>query len=286
MASPARRRLLLAAALTAAGASRHAHGMAPTRSEFRTSDGVRLSLLEAGRRGPQPSVLLLPGWGMPASLWTETLRALAPQRHAVALDPRGQGESEVPPNGYTIERRVADLAELIARLERVVLVGWSLGVLESLHYAHLHGEDRLAGLVLVDNSVGEPPAPKPTDFLKRLRADRAATLDRFVRGMFAAPPPESLIAEVTRSALRTSLEQSIALLSYPLPREHWRNIARALRVPLAYLVTRRFAEQAQNLKAARPATTIEVFDGAGHALFIDQPARFGASLDAFLSRLA
>ena len=38
-------------------------------------------------------------------------------------------------------------------------MGWSLGVLDSLAYVSAHGDDRLAGLVLVDNSVGEEPAP-------------------------------------------------------------------------------------------------------------------------------
>ena len=43
----------------------------------------------------------------------------------------------------------------------VLLVGWSLGVLDALAYVHTHGDAALAGLVLVDNSVGEEPAPVP-----------------------------------------------------------------------------------------------------------------------------
>lgn len=274
-----------------AGAVAAASGIAPTRAaslsrrDFRTSDAVRLSLLEAGAAAGKPVVLFVPGWGMPASIWSETLAVVAPAARAVALDPRGQGESDVPDHGYTIERRVADLAELIESLDRVVVVAWSLGVLETLHYVHLHGEQRLAGIVLVDNSVGEPPAPKPSDFLQRLRADRAATMDRFVRGLFTTPQPEARIEEIRRSALRTRLEQSIALLSYPLPREHWRGIARNVRQPLAYWVTPRFAAQAASLKTARPATMTQVFEPAGHALFVDQPAAFHAALSAFLNQV-
>ena len=43
----------------------------------------------------------------------------------------------------------------------VVVVGWSLGVLDTLAYVHTHGDALIAGLVLVDNSVGEEPAPVP-----------------------------------------------------------------------------------------------------------------------------
>lgn len=257
------------------------------RQELRTSDNVRLSLLASSAAAADRTTLVfVPGWGMPASIWAETLRYFGPRYRCVALDPRGQGESEIPAQGYSVDRRAADIAELLSRFDRAVLVGWSLGVLESLHCMRAGEPDNLAAMVLVDNSVGEPPAPKATDFLNRLRADREATVDRFVRGMFATPPTEARIEEIKRSVLRTSLEQSIALLSYPLPREHWRNIARGLRKPLAYFVTPRFAEQARNLKTARPATTVEVFDGAGHALFVDQAARFNASLDALLSKLA
>lgn len=279
--------LLAAAAASATRAASTAPPPAPQRREFRTSDGVRLSLLATPADDSRRATLVfVPGWGMPATVWGPTMAELASRHPCIALDPRGQGESDTPDRGYTIERRAADLAEVIAPLERVVLVAWSLGVLEALHAVHLYGHDRLAALVLVDNSVGEPPPPAPTDFLKRLRADRAATVDRFARGLFATPQPEERIDEIKRSMLKTRLEHSIALLSYPLPREHWRDITRAFPKPLAYLITPRFAAQAQNLKAARPATQIEVFEGAGHALFVDQAERFSAVLGAFVRAAA
>ena len=41
--------------------------------------------------------------------------------------------------------------------------------------------------------------------------------------------------------------------------------------------------QAETLRRNRKDTTIEVFGGAGHALFVDDPRRFNASLAAFLA---
>ena len=71
----------------------------------------------------------------------------------MALDPRGQGDSDIPPSGYEPFRRGADIGNLIQSLggRRVLLlVGWSLGVLDSLAYVHeargrasaRHGADR------------------------------------------------------------------------------------------------------------------------------------------------
>ncbi len=63
-----------------------------------TSDGVTLSYLEtapAAAGGPL-TIVLLPGWCMPASIWQAQLPALGAHYRTLALDPRGQGESEVP----------------------------------------------------------------------------------------------------------------------------------------------------------------------------------------------
>ncbi len=286
-----RRRLLAAAAGGALGAvvgpgAATAAAADPRRGSFRTGDGVVLRWLETGPSAPAaPTLVLVPGWCMPAFIWEAQLTAFGERWRTLAFDPRGQGDSEAPAQGYTADRRADDLHELLAPLGPVVLVGWSLGGLEALHYLHRHGEERLAGLVLVDHSVGEPPAPRAGDFLQRLRADRRAALDRFVRGMFRHPPPEKEIDRIETAALRMPLEGSLALLSYPYPREHWRRLAVGCTRPLAYLVTPNFAAQAGNLQRERPGTLVEVFEHAGHALFVDEAARFNESVRGFVTGL-
>jgi non-heme chloroperoxidase len=254
-------------------------------SFFVASDGVRLHVLEAGPAERSPAIAFVPGWSMPADIWRAQLESLGTRYRVAALDPRGQGRSEIARAGYTADRRAADIAEFVTRYPRAVLVGWSLGALESLHYVHAHGEANLAGLVLVDSSVGEPPAPRPSNFRRELKRDRAAALDRFVRAMFRTPRPDAELAALSESASRLPLDASLALLAYPYPREHWRAAAHRVKVPLLYVVTPQFAEQAKNLKRNRPTTEIAVFEGAGHALFVDEPVRFNALLADFVSRL-
>ena len=129
---------------------------------FITSDGVRLHYLDAGPRGAK-ILLFVPGWTMPAWIWAPQIAAFSRQYHVVAFDPRGQGDSDAPATGYEPVRRGQDIADLITHLAPVpvVVVGWSLGVLDTLAYVHTHGDALIAGLVLVDNSVGEDPAPVP-----------------------------------------------------------------------------------------------------------------------------
>ncbi len=253
------------------------------------SDGVALSVIEAVGEGSSgaPTIALIPGWCMSAWLWQPQLDALSAHYPVIALDPRGQGESDVPDSGYTFERRAADIHEFLQPFKNVVLVGWSLGALEVLEYAHRFGEDRLAGMVLVDSSVGELPVPPPGGgFLDELRKNRDKTLDGFVREMYAKPRPEHEITVLLKDIKRMSLANSIALLSSGIPREHWKEIAHAFRKPLLYVVTPQFEEQARNLEKNRPGTRIEIFSDAGHALFVDKAERFNALMLEFVAELS
>ena len=111
---------------------------------------------------------------MPAGIWRSQLGGFGSRYHTLAVDPRGQGESEVPAAGYTAERRATDLKEFLEPHFRVLLIGWSLGAIESLQFVHMFGADRLAALVLVDSSVGEGPASK-TGGNFNLKKNRPAT---------------------------------------------------------------------------------------------------------------
>ena len=173
------------------------------------------------------------------------------------------------------------------RIRNVLLVGWSLGALEALQYIHMFGADRLAGLVLVDSSVGEEPAPPPGGtFLQSLRDDR----EKLWRDSFApssrarAAMPQ--VGAMVQGAKRMPVESSIALLSYPFVRTHWKEIAHGFKKPLLYIVTPQFEGQAENLQKNRPGTQVEIFKDAGHALFVDEPARFNALVLKFAASLS
>ncbi len=257
------------------------------RRRFKTSDGVFLSTIESGPQNAPLTIALIPGWCMPAWLWQAQLEGLAAHYPVITLDPRGQGESEAPESGYTFARRATDIHEFLQPYQNVLLVGWSLGALEVLEYAHRFGEEKLAGMVLVDSSVGELPVPPPGGaFLDELRKDRDKTLDGFVREMYAKPRPENEVAKLLRDVKRMSLDNSIALLSSGIPREHWKECAYAFKKPLLYVVTPQFEEQARNLEKNRPATRVEVFNEAGHALFVDEPQRFNALMLDFAASIS
>lgn len=254
---------------------------------FTTSDGVQLHVLEACPPGKTMQdaatvTAFVPGWSMPAAVWREQLLALGQSGCVAALDPRGQGESEVAASGYNIVRRAADVREFVARYPRVVLVGWSLGALEALEYVHRHGHGALDGLVLVDSSVGEDPEPPPSStFRDALKRDRRAAITDFMQGILGATRSGPDIEALTTAALRMPLDASLSVFPRGIPRTHWRSITRTFPKPLLYVVSAQFAAQAKALQHHRPATQIAIFEKAGHALFADEPARFNALLAGF-----
>jgi microsomal epoxide hydrolase len=256
----------------------------PVSRFFTTSDGVRLHYLEAGRGH---TIVFVPGWDMPGWIWQRQLEAFAPDFRVVAFDPRSQGDSDIARSGNEPIRRSQDIAELIDQLDGtpVLLVGWSLGVLDTLAYVHTHGDAHLAGLVLVDNSVGEEPAPvahASKVHLTRPAMTRSGSMAAFVRSMFVTPQPPDYLERLTEAALRTPPDVSAKLLSYPVPRTYWREAIYSTDRPVLYVVRPGFAGQAANLAAKRANTQTMVMTGAGHALFVDRSFEFNSLMYSFI----
>ena len=278
-------RILLSLLVLASGLI--AHGALAADRFFTTTDGVRLHYIEAGPNFA-PTLVFVPGWTMPAWIFQQQIAFFSRDYHVVALDPRGQGDSDIPATGYEPYRRGADIRDLIASMggRQVVLVGWSLGVLDDLAYVHESGDGKLLGLVLIDNSVGEDPAPTPgprTAAPRRRRpASREVAMAQFVRSMFHQPQDEAYLDQLIETALRTPPDASAALLSYPVPRTFWRDAIYTVRKPILYIVTPRLAGQAENLAVRHPGVQSDIYADAGHALFVDDGDRFNAEMLDFL----
>jgi non-heme chloroperoxidase len=256
-----------------------------TERSFSSSDNVRLHYHDSGSGR---AIILIPGWTMPAWIFEHQVRALNRDFRVIAFDPRSQGNSQVALSGHHPDRRAKDIAELIEAIgeSSVVLVGWSLGVLDSLAYIQQHGDRRVAALVLIDNSVGEEPPPESKyDFVGALKKDRNGTTRSFVRAMYKRPQSDQYYKRLADASLKTPLAAAIDLLSYPYPRTYWRDAIYSTARPILYAVTPAWAEQGKNLIRKHPSAQLEVFSQAGHALFVDESDRFNRVLGEFLLKI-
>lgn len=250
---------------------------------FTASDGARLHYAVQGPAHGHV-VVFVPGWTMPSWIFAAQVRALRGQFQVVLFDPRGQGASDIAPSGYDQARRGRDIGELLAQFRgQVVVVGWSLGVLDTLAYVHQAGDARLAGLVLIDNSVGENPPPARHIALPGLPLSHDAFVKKFVRGMFKTPQSPDYLDRLTQASLTMPPQDAKALLHYDVPRSFWREAILGSHVPVLYAIRPQWQAQAGNLAKDRPGVSVAVFPDAGHALFVDEAGRFDAIMENFLN---
>jgi non-heme chloroperoxidase len=153
-----------------------------------------------------PSILFVPGWTMPAWIWQKQIDALSKKYRVVAMDPRSQGESTRTWEGLYPAQRARDIRSVIEQLHLapVVIVGWSMAVVETLSYVDQFGTKDVAGLVLVDEIAGgQQPGDAQWEFgiLKSVLDDRKNATDGFVRKIqFHKPQPEELHGGLSRGA--------------------------------------------------------------------------------------
>jgi len=256
---------------------------------FTTSDGVRLHYLE---RGTGQAVVFIPGWTMPARIWERQLDALGRRYRVIAIDPRNQGQSGRTTEGNFPERRATDVKELIDHLGAApaVVAGWSLGVREALTYVRLFGTRTLRGLILVDGQVWTPPSESSrhanATFIHDVQTRRAAVTPDFVKRMFATPQDEAYLAGLARDSQAVPTSAAVAMLADLYLENDMRDVLASIDVPVLAIMRAGHALQATTVKERLPAAETEIFERAGHALFVDEADRFNRRVDAFLSAIA
>jgi microsomal epoxide hydrolase len=248
-----------------------------------TPDGVRIRYLEAGTGR---AILFVPGWTMTAEIWEPQLAHFGKAWRAVALDPRGQGDSGKPEHGLYPAARARDIKAVVDALglAPVVLVGWSMGVPEVAAFVDQFGTRDLAGVVLVDGIAGGDWDPKVSPgmitwtggFLR----DRQAQTAAFVRFMYRTPQPEAYLQKITALSLKTPTPTAVALFVGTMTSDLRPALAKIDKpVLLAVAPGSGFDPVYEKMRESIPGVRFEKFDGAGHALFVDQPAKFNALIE-------
>src|SRR5580693_3602885 len=136
--------------------------------------------------GSGPPILFLHGGGLTAHTWDCVAVMLRERYRCIALDQRGHGDSEWSPVlDYRIGTHVTDIAGFIdaTGLERPILVGQSMGGLNSIAYATRHS-DRIRALVVVDVApdISAPGVDRIRDFSSTPELDSPdAFLERAVK---------------------------------------------------------------------------------------------------------
>jgi non-heme chloroperoxidase len=286
--------LALAVALTCAPALAARSGAPPDRF-VTVAPGVKIRVIEAGppAGGERPTLVLIPGWRLTAAVWQEQIARFSKTRRVISIDPRSQGASTKTAEGDTPEQRARDLHLILQTLcaGPIVLVGWSQGVQDVAAYVDQFGVSGVTRIVLVDSTVSAGAATPPAATAQQLK--QIAQFSRYPReateGMFKAiirrPLPKADIDRLVAEALKTPTAIGAAMLTDDLLGPDRTAALAKFTAPTLVIASATSPElDGQKAMAARlPHARFEAVADAAHAVFIDQPERFDALLEGFLS---
>jgi pimeloyl-ACP methyl ester carboxylesterase len=245
--------------------------------------------------GPE-ALVFIHGWTCDLTFWRgqEPLYT-DPARRALLIDLPGHGLSDKPHRAYPIEffARAVEAVMRDAQVERAVLIGHSLGGPIAYAFLRLFPEKAKA-LVLVDAFVSRHMAGPP---------DRAATAAYFARiarslqgpagektfaqrveSCFTPQTPEPLRAEIRAKMYATPKHVRIAALSSisslrPPPADEVFDLP-AIAIQAGELHTQ---ERFELMRTIFTRMQLDRWEGAGHFLMMEDPARFNRDVEQFLA---
>ena len=245
--------------------------------------------------GPE-ALVFIHGWACDLTFWrAQEPLYTDPTRRALLIDLPGHGLSDKPHCPYPIEffARAIEAVMRDAQVERAVLIGHSLGGPIAYAFLRLFAEKAKA-LVLVDAFVSRHMAGPP---------DRAATAAYFARvarsfqgpagektfaqrveSCFTPQTPELLRAEIRAKMYATPKHVRIAALSSisslrPAPVDEVFDLP-AIAIQAAELHTQ---ERFELMRTIFTRMQLDRWEGAGHFLMLEDPARFNRELEQFLA---
>ncbi len=240
-------------------------------------------------RGTGDAVVLLHPFPFDRHLWRGLADSLAARHRVIAVDARGFGEAPLP-GPYSIADLADDLAALLGELgvARASLVGMSMGGYTALAFAARY-PDRLGALVLADTRAAADTAEVRAGRESAMNTIRTSGVDAYLTSSLprllspgalpsvvadlrtrAETRPDSLLAGLV--AMRDRPDRSRELAAIACPTLVVCGEAEQI-VPLA---------QMRAMAEAIPGAEFVSIPGAGHLAHVEAPARFEATVAAFL----
>jgi pimeloyl-ACP methyl ester carboxylesterase len=247
-------------------------------------DGVVLAYDDVG--SGRPPLVLVHGAACHRRFWCQQVPHFSSAHRVVAVDLRGHGESDAPPERYTVRLFAEDVASMCTQLglESPVVVGHSLGGLVALDFASAY-PGHVGAAVLIDSPLLPP-------------GDRADVVRGLIAGLRGSDPDSALRAyfgllfspyddAATRSwildqAVLTEPHVTSSLWEESLVNWDDETALRECRVPLLYIDAG--TPNADLARAAElcPGLMIARTIGSGHFSPLVVPEQVNAVLERFL----
>lgn len=268
---------------------------------FTAKDQTQIFFRDVGDGAP---VILIHGWPLNADMFEyQTLDLLRKGFRVIAYDRRGFGRSEHSFGGYNYNTFADDLNSLIEHLglEKVSLVGFSMGGGEIARYLGRYGSAKMASVALVGSVTPylykDDTNPEGVDekvfaqMISQIEEDRPAFLAEFTKHFFGINLVKHPVSQETQNwcfnmAMMASLKATVECVS-AFARTDFRSDMQAFDVPT--LIIHGSADKVVPAKASAEATaqlipsaSYLMYDGAPHGLFITHKQQLCSDLFDFL----
>jgi pimeloyl-ACP methyl ester carboxylesterase len=251
-----------------------------------TVDGLKIHSASAG--SGQTAIVLVHGWTCDSSSWAAQVPVLARKYRVLTLDLPGHGQSGAPKDGkfsMDLFARAVEAVRAEAAIDRIVLVGHSMGAPVIRQYARLYPR-HVAALVAVDGPLDMSQFPadfKPPSLVgpEGLKA-RAG----MIRGMFTPQTPADVQDRVLKMMLQAPEATAIgAMMSMSDP-----SLRKADVMPMPALAvwagTNQRLPKVEDARKALPKYEQTQVAGTGHFVMMEKPDEFNRLLVAFVDKNA
>ncbi|MGE5472407.1 MAG: alpha/beta fold hydrolase [Bacteroidota bacterium] len=277
-------------------------------SHFFADDGAKIHLKISGEGSP---IVMLHGWTSSHQEWFPFLGELEKQHRVFRWDARGHGGHAMDDTASpTVERMARDLANLIDHygLDKVGIVGHSMGALTLWQYIADFGTGRLSRLCFIDQSpklltddswdhgiYGDFDEQKAGEMMSWLREDFAEGVLKLTAFGLNERAREKYIAgacgwERSRAALRAQDSRPLIECWASLTAADYRDVLGRIDVPsmLVYGGQSNFYrnETAHYVASQIPDAILHIYEGTDHSPHQWQRERFTRELIDFINRPA
>jgi pimeloyl-ACP methyl ester carboxylesterase len=255
-------------------------------SRYARLDKTRIHYKSYGKG--REAIILIHGWSCNQDFWRDQIPDLMKRGRVIAIDLPGHGQSEKPELTYSMDlfARAIDAVLRHASVERVVLVGHSMGTPVARQFYRKYPQKTL-GIVIVDGALRPFGDRKMMDtFIASLRG---ANYKEAGSGMLAAMSGPNLTPEmqerIQTSYLNTPQHVLLSAMERMADDSIWGHDK--INVPvLAIMAKSPFysADTEQFYHTIAPNLVFQMWEGVGHFLMMEKPKQFNDAVIAFLDK--
>jgi pimeloyl-ACP methyl ester carboxylesterase len=256
--------------------------------------------------GTGKPVLFIHGWPLNHEMWEYQLNELPKHNlRCIAYDRRGFGKSDRPWKSYDYDTLADDLNEVITQLnlEKVVLVGFSMGGGEIARYIGKYGTEKIAKIVFVssvtpymlktDDNVEGVPREIFNGMVEKISEDRPAFLAAFGKTFYGVSMINQSVSKPILKwnqmlCLNSSAKATIDCVR-SFSETDFRNDLKKINIPV--LIIHGEADETvpidvsgNKTAALLPEAEYIVYNGAPHGLFLTEKEKLNTDLLNFITK--